>query len=197
MNSQLRDNASNASFNLRDIDFLKNQLTSLREIKKSRLLKDESFIYMICSDDRKNVILPAFNFPIFYDIDFGGFSEGYDNYQCEVLSLSIGTGFIQTTNYSYFVADNLTENGYFCKNKLNRKTAILTVVPCSTLQDIQRVNESSIISFIVNNCRSPKRVTFSFLKQDFTPGIVGTDINRDGVETKWVLTLKMTPIVDY
>jgi hypothetical protein len=80
---------------------------------------------------------------------------------------------------------------------LNRKTAILTVVPCSTLQDIQRVNESSIISFIVNNCRSPKRVTFSFLKQDFTPGIVGTDINRDGIETKWVLTLKMTPIVDY
>ena len=51
------------------------------------------------------------------------------------------------------------------------------------------------VVFNVINCRIAKTVRFTFLKTDFTiPGAL--DINAGG-ETKWVLTLKLTPIVDY
>ena len=36
---------------------------------------DKSFTYIICSDDRSNKILPVAGEAIFYDINFGGFSE--------------------------------------------------------------------------------------------------------------------------
>ena len=43
----------------------------LREIKKSRLLEDESFTYMISSDERTNNLgLDAVNLTNFYDIKF-------------------------------------------------------------------------------------------------------------------------------
>ena len=49
---------------------------------------DNSFIYMISSDDRTNTTLPAAGQNIFYDFNFGGFSEQYDDYICEVVSFA-------------------------------------------------------------------------------------------------------------
>ena len=65
-------------------------MNNLREIKKSRLLEDESFTYMISSDERTNSIgADAGNLTNFYDIKFGGFSYPYDNYKVEVLNTKI------------------------------------------------------------------------------------------------------------
>lgn len=154
---------------------------------------DKSFMYMICSDDRTNTTLPEAGQKIFYDIDFGGFSEQYDNYICEVLSFSLTAGLAQSNNYYYFICNGLAENGYFCKSKLSRRETIISVINTSTLSDLLRFNESNINSFRVNNCRIPKQVTFGILKSDFTPVNVGVEISTD---TRWVLTLKMTPIID-
>ncbi len=166
----------------------------LREIKKSRLLADESFIYMICSDDRKNTTLPGAGVPAPYNIDFGGFSEQYDNYMCEVQSLSMTPGLVQSNNYYYFICDGLAENGYFCRSRISKRETIISVVNTTAFSDLYRFNENNIVSFRVNNCRVPKRVTFGFLKSDFTAVNIGADFSTD---LRWVLTLKMTPIVDY
>ncbi len=166
----------------------------LREIKKSRLVEEDAFTYMICSDDRKNITLPGAGQPAPYNIDFGGFSEQYDNYKCEVQSLCLTTGLIQSNNNYYFICDGLADDSYFCRSKLSRRETIISVVNTTTFSDLYRFNENNIVSFRVNNCRVPKKVTFSFLKSDFTAVNVGTDFSTD---LRWVLTLKMTPIVDY
>ena len=99
---------------------------------------DKSFTYIICSDDRSNKILPVAGEGIFYDVNFGGFSEKYDDYMCEVISLSITAGLPLVTTYYMFCVDSLAENGYFCKNVLSSKDCILTVVPLNAVQDAYR-----------------------------------------------------------
>jgi hypothetical protein len=156
---------------------------------------DESFTYMICSDDRKNTTLPADTFPIYYDVDFGGFSEQYDNYMCEVVSFAMTNGIPAASTYLMFCSDNLGESGYFCRNKLSPKDNILSIVPMNALTDAYIQSDGGNIKFRVNNCRYPRQIIFYFLKPDFSLAIVGTDVNVGaGVETKWILTLKMTPI---
>ena len=95
-------------------------MNNLREIKPSRLLEDESFTYMISSDERTNSTgTDAGDLTNFYDIKFGGFSEPYDNYKVEVISFAAVSGFpVAASNYYFFTAENLTDNGYFCSNKV-------------------------------------------------------------------------------
>jgi hypothetical protein len=155
---------------------------------------DESFTYMICSDDRKNTTLPSAGQPIFYDIDFGGFSEQYDNYMCEVISLGISDGILSNARYLMFACENLANNGYFCRGKLASNDVILSIVPTSALGDVLVQSDGGNAKFRVNNCRMLKQVTFYFLRPDFTPAIVGTDLNVGGTESKWVLNLRMYPI---
>ena len=74
-------------------------MNSLREIKPSRLLADESFTYMISSDERTNTDA-LYNY---YDIKFGGFSEPYDNYKVDVISFAAVNGFpAAASNYYFF-----------------------------------------------------------------------------------------------
>jgi hypothetical protein len=64
----------------------------------------------------------------------------------------------------------------------------------NALQDAYVQSDGNVV-FNVINCRIAKTVRFKFLRTDFTiPEAL--DINAGG-ETKWVLTLKLTPIVDY
>ena len=162
---------------------------------------DKSFTYIICSDDRSNKILPVAGEGIFYDIKFGGFSEQYDDYMCEVLSLSITAGLPLITSYYMLCADGLSENGYFCKNVLSSKDCILAVVPLNAVQDSYIQSDGGSVKFRVNNCRVSKLVGFFFLKPNFTSVLCGTEINIPiagppvvEVETKWLLKLRMTPI---
>ena len=172
-------------------------MNSLREIKKSKLLDDEAFTYVICSDDRTNI---GANFPAltyFYDVNFGGFSEPYDNYRVDVISFGAVGGFpVAAQNYYYFTCEGLTNNGYFCSNKvLPSNDVILSILPLNALQDAYIQSDGNVI-FNVKNCRIAKNVRFKFLKQDFTiPGPTEINVAANG-ETKWVLTLKMTPIVN-
>jgi hypothetical protein len=157
---------------------------------------DKSFTYMICSDDRKNTTLPADTYPIFYNIDFGGFGEEYDNYMCEVVSLGLSGGTLGSIRYIMMVCENLSNDGYFCRNKLSSNNVILSIIPMSAVQDSLLQSDGGNVKFRVNNCRIFKEVKFYFLRPDFTPVLVGGDLNNGGTETNWILTLKMTPIIN-
>ena len=176
-------------------------MNNLREIKKSRLLEDESFTYMISSDERTNSIgADAGNLTNFYDIKFGSFSEPYDNYKVEVISFAAVSGFpAAAQNYYFFTVENLTDNGYFCSNKvLPTNDAILCILPLNALQDAYIQSDGGNVVFTVKNCRIAKMVRFKWLKNDFSTPTTTVDINVGaGIETRWVLTLRMTPIVDY
>ena len=88
---------------------------------------DNSFTYMICSDDRTNAILPAAGNGILYEVMFGGLSEQYDDYMCEVVSISVTAGIPLQTTYYMFCAENLSESGYFCRSILTSKECILGI----------------------------------------------------------------------
>ena len=170
-------------------------MNNLREIKKSRLLHDEAFTYVICSDDRINNDA-IYNY---YDVKFGGFSEPYDDYKVDVISFAAVGGFpASTQNHYFFICENLIHNGYFCSNKvLPGNQVILSILPLIALQDAFIQSDGNVI-FNVKNCRIPKTVRFKWLKSNFTEVVGGTDVNISPNETKWILTLKMTPIIgDY
>ena len=166
-------------------------MNSLREIKKSKLLHDETFTYMICSDDRTNTD-GVYNY---YDVKFGGFSEPYEEYKVEVISFAAVYGFpAAATNHYFFACEGLTSNGYFFTNKvLPTNDVILSILPLNALQDAYIQSDGNVI-FNVKNCRIAKKVKFKWLKSDFTTPSI-SDINVSG-ETRWVLTLRLTPIID-
>ena len=64
-------------------------------------MTDNSFTYMISSDDRTNnkpgsivETLPPLGETMYYNINFGGFTEQYDDYNCEVISFSLGAAIL-------------------------------------------------------------------------------------------------------
>ena len=168
-------------------------MNNLREIKKSRLLHDEAFTYVICSDDRSNNDA-VYNY---YDIKFGGFSEPYNDYKVDVISFGAVGGFpAAAQNHYFFTCEGLANNGYFCSNKvLPTNDVILSILPLNALQDAYIQSDGNIV-FNVINCRIAKTVRFKWLKSNFVESIGGTDINVGAVETKWILILKLTPIVN-
>ena len=168
-------------------------MNNLREIKKSRLLHDESFTYMISSNERTNND-PNVALTNFYDFNFGGFNEPYEEYQVQVLSFSCTGGIPVATGYYIFVVENLDTDGYFCRKIFTNREVVLSKLPLNAISDafIQSDNGSS--SFKIKNARNIRNVRFSFLKSDFTVPAVET-INHDG-ETRWILSLRMTPIVN-
>ena len=170
-------------------------MNNLREIKKSRLLHDESFTYMISSDERTNGQGIDITFlTYFYDINFGGFSEQFEEYKVDVLSFSCVGGIPVGASYYLFLVENLVSDSYFCTRKLTNKEIVLSVLPLNAVQDAYVQSDGGAISFKIKNARNIKKVRFKFLKQDFTiPG--ATEINSTA-ETKWILTLKLTPIVN-
>ncbi len=91
-------------------------MNNLREIKKPRLLHDESFTYMLSSDERTNADDPI-HLTNFYDLPFGGFRKPYEEYKVEVLSFVCGGGIPLATGYYIFVVENLDADGYFCSKK--------------------------------------------------------------------------------
>ena len=162
---------------------------------------DKSFTYTISSRERTNTILPAAGEAVFYDVDFGGFSEEYDDYMCEVQSFTLMSGIVTTQVYWMLCAKNLNNNVYFCKNKLSQRDCVLALMPLSPLQEALIQSDGGYSKIRVNNCRSIKQITFTLLKPDFTPVLCGTEINIPiagppivPVETNWLLVLKMTPI---
>ena len=91
----------------------------------------------------------------------------------------------------------MTDNGYFCSNKvLPTNDAILCILPLNALQDAYIQSDGGNVIFKVKNCRIAKMVRFKWLKNDFSIPTTTVEINNT-VETRWVLTLRMTPIVDY
>ena len=173
-------------------------MNSLREIKQPRLLNDESFIYMFCSDEKKTVAEGGTNSNIIWDFDFGGFEHPYDNYKVEVLNCTHNGNVAAGNAFLYMIADNLADSGYFFRKKLSNRQAVLSVLPVSAIGDAYTQTDGSTSTiFNVKNCRTKKRISIKFLKPDFTDLVDATDINVGGVTTRWFLALKLTPLVDY
>ena len=164
----------------------------LKEIKKCRLLKSESFIYTFSSKDN----LTASN--MIYEIDFGGGELNYDNYQCEVINAG-HTGRVRADLHWYFlVMGGINNNGNFFRNRLPNREVVLCTLPTGASGDqYLRFTGSSGITFNLTNCRIKQRVKMRFIRPDFLLLASGSDINIGGVNTEWFVTLKMTPIVDY
>ena len=170
-------------------------MNNLREIKKSRLLHDESFTYMISSSDRTNYPTEPENLTNFYNINFGGFNEPYEEYKVDVLSFSCAGGIPLATGYYIFVVENLDTDGYFCRKNLANREVVLSKLPLNALSDAFIQSDAGSTSFKIKNAQNIRNVKFSFLKSDFTAPDVGA-INNDG-ETRWILSLRMTPIINY
>ena len=168
-------------------------MNNLREIKKSRLLHDESFTYMISSNERTNND-PNVALTNFYDFNFGGFNEPYEEYQVQVLSFSCTGGIPVGTGYYIFVVENLDTDGYFCKKMLTNRQVVLTKLPLNAISDAFIQSDNGSTGFKIKNARNVRNVKFSFLTSSFVAPAVGT-INHQG-ETQWILSLKMTPIVN-
>ena len=148
----------------------------------------KSFMYVISSDERTN----SDEIASFYDFNFGGFSEPYDDYYCEVISFAAVGGITVQSNYFLFVAENLASDGYFCTRKLSNRDAILAILPLNAVQDSYIQSDGGAGKFTVKNCRVPKQIKFKWLKSDFTNAATLTDVNNNG-ETRWILTLRLTP----
>jgi hypothetical protein len=130
----------------------------------------------------------------FYDISFGGFNEPYEEYKVDVLSFACSGGIPVGTAYYIFVAENLDSDGYFCRKILTNREVLITKLPLNAISDAFIQSDSGSVSFKIKNARNVRKVRFSFLKADFTVP-ADTEINHDA-ETRWILSLKLTPIVN-
>ena len=144
--------------------------------------------YIFSSDDRTNSIGTATNV---YDINFGGFNTQYDNFYCEVLQVVLNGNVLGTNGYLYLVAENLgAGEDRFCSSILNNNETIVGVISAN----IDGLMTNTNISFRTSDVRVPKRVRFKLLKPDFNDCVSGTDINIGGIETRFVVSMRMIPI---
>ena len=169
-------------------------MNNLREIKKSRLLHDESFTYMISSNERTNDPTDPEYLTNFYNFNFGGFNEPYEEYQVQVLSFSCTGGIPVSTGYYIFVVENLDADGYFCRKMLTNRQVVLAKLPLNAISDAFIQSDNGSTGFKIKNARNVRNVKFSFLTSLFEVPAVET-VNHEG-ETRWILSLKMTPIVN-
>jgi len=144
----------------------------------------KSFVYTISSIEKKNTDNLAT-----YHIDVGGFNEPFNNYHCEVLSFMVDGNFLVDNGFLLFIAENLSNDGYFCRDKLQSDITIL-----SHLSLTARNLNTDGKSFQINNLRMKRRVVFSFLTPDLIPAVHTTDINVGGNMTEWFLSMRLTGI---
>ena len=157
----------------------------------------QSFTYIISSNDRTNSTGTNTNT---YDIDFGGFYSNCNDYYIEILNVLFSENTLQSNSMLFLVANDLADVGYFCPASMNSsknsglvKPTIIGLVPL--LANIDMFNSGSGgISFVVKNIRIKRRIRFKIILQDYTDAISGTDINIAGAETKWYVTMRVTPI---
>ena len=132
------------------------------------MISKNSFTYVISSDERTNT---AAN-PIYYDIDFGGFSGKNQDYYCEVLSFSInGRVHAQPAlvGYLMLMCENLNADGFFMVKKISSQDRLISIMPLAAVFDaMHRHTGESGISFKVNNCQMRRQIRFKWLKPDFT-----------------------------
>ncbi len=151
---------------------------------------DESFNYIVSSDDRTNNVDQLTNF---YEIDFGGFNTSYDDFNIEVIQVILNGNVLSSNGYVILIAQDLNDgHSLFCPQILDGNQSIVGVISAN----IDGLISNSNINFRSNNCRMIKRIRFSLHNPNFNECVSGTDINIGGIETRWVLTLKLSPIKD-
>ena len=156
-----------------------------------------SFIYTITSTDRVN---DPQSFVDYYDIDFGGFGVAGNasrDYMCEVIQLTLSGSIEQTMGYVLFSAEGL-HTGMYHSNRPSNQCLVACI---STNEDVLSTSQGT--TFTVSDCQTKKRVKFFFTDSRFIPLISGdatdtnvgdSDIHQMGVETDWILSLRLTPL---
>jgi hypothetical protein len=151
------------------------------------IMEKDSFNYTISSDDRTNITADQ----IYYDVNFGGLNSQYDDYKIEVVNCILSGDVDHDIGYLILTCEGLHENGVFCRTLLNANECVICTIPIN----VDTLMSNGGVSFIANNLRMPKHVRFKLLNPDFSPVTNGSDINTLS-ETKWLLTLRLTPIID-
>ena len=77
---------------------------------------------------------------------------------------------------------------------LTNRQVVLAKLPLNAISDAFIQSDNGSTGFKIKNARNVRNVKFSFLTSSFEVPAVGT-INYQG-ETQWILSLKMTPIVN-
>lgn len=150
----------------------------------------DSFNYVISSDDRLNDVGQLTNF---YEIDFGGFNTSYDNFNVEIIQVVLNGNVLSSNGYLIMVAQDLNDGqSVFCPGILNSNESILGVISAN----IDGLISNSSINLRTNDVRMHKNIVFSLRNPDFSLCVSGTDINLGGIETRWVITMKLSPIKD-
>jgi hypothetical protein len=150
-------------------------------------MNNNSFTYVINSYDRINTAPNQLE----YDINFGGFNLPYENYFVEVMNCVIDPITVDPAiGYIFLTCANLHDNGIFCNQSLTANECIMSIIP--TTGD-EKIAKGGII-FNAFNIRMQRQVKFRMLAPNFQP-LTGTDININ-FETSWVLTLRLTPIIN-
>jgi len=145
--------------------------------------ENKSFIYTISSIEKQNNdYLGTFH------IDVGGLNENFNNYSCEVLSFMVDGFVLISKGFLLFIAENLSDDGYFCRGKLASNQTILSHVSL-TARSLNSVGNT----FVIKNIRMKRRVIFSFLTPDLVAAVDEVDINLGSI-TEWFLTLRLTGI---
>jgi hypothetical protein len=151
-------------------------------------MEKESFIYTISSSDRLNNGANQ----VYYDIDFGGFSSDHENYKIQVVNCVLSGSVDENNGYLIMTCNGLNDDGVFCEKILNASESVVCVIPTNV--DVLMSNGG--VEFKASNIRMSRRIRFKFMRPDFSDCIDGDDINVGNVDTSWLLTLRMTPIIN-
>ncbi len=147
---------------------------------------NNSFTYTIASDERINSGANQ----IYFDIDIGFNNSDANDFLVEVLNITVSSGIPSALGYIIMTAVGFADNGQFCQSKLSANECIVAIIPSHAGNYIPL---NGTVTFVTKNTRMKKRVRFRMLKSDLTPVANAQDINFGG-ETKWLLTLRVTPL---
>ena len=150
-------------------------------------MEKDAFNYTISSQDRTNDIgTPT----VFYNINFGGFSNLADNYKIEVVNLVLSGSVLEANGYLILTAEGLHDDGIFCPQKLSTRDCVIATIPTN----VDTLMSNGGVCFKSNNCRINKNIKFNLLLPNFDSVEDDVDINLGGIETHWLLTLRMIPL---
>lgn len=145
-----------------------------------------SFTYTIASDERINTAANQ----IFFDMDVGFNNSDANDFFVEVINITVSSGIPAALGYVIMTAIGFADNGQFCQGKLSANECVIAVIPTHGSNYIPL---NGMVTFVTKNTRMKKRIRFRLLQSDLTPVQNAVHYNFGG-ETKWILTLRVTPI---
>ena len=147
--------------------------------------ESESFIYTISSQERKNNVDDNVTS---YDFDFGGFNSQYNNFRVHFLSMQFNST-IATDALFYAHISGLNNDGYFSQGILKPDAMIL---PVGFINNTYAYTGEMFCE--VQSARMKKNITITMLDSSMNEMEDEVGYNLEGVETNFLLVMKVIPI---